>query len=308
MKNVVTIILAVMLSTTCFQAKGEEANEGTDITLDEKYKTVMKQDLLCLMMGYSEYIDGIVKEATGRVYIVMKSGNKIIYDDMVKKNIDQKLKNPDLQDMLEQVYPLTSIDSVVKENFDPGRIRVYPLLHEVYGKNKVEIEKNLKCVVNGVRFNKNNYANDRLAQIMKQIGTLAQTNGKAIGCVYPINGTYNYRVISGTGRLSPHSFGIAIDLASNPKDYWQWASLEQGNQRIKEYPKEVPQIFENNYFIWGGKWNHFDILHYEYRPEIIIKARYFKEGSENITPWYGAVDLNNEKIAHSIDIINNTLG
>ncbi|ADL53767.1 M15 family metallopeptidase [Clostridium cellulovorans] len=308
MRKIATIFLAVILSVTCFQAKGEESSEDNNITLDEKYKTIMKQDLLCLMMGYPDHIEGVVKENSGLIYVVMKSGNKILYDDMVKKNIDQKLKNPDLQDMLEQVYPLTSISSVMKENFDPGRIRVYSLLHEVYGKNKGEIEKNLRCAVNGLRFNSNNYANDRLVQIMKQIGTLSQTNGKAMACVYPINGTYNYRVISGTGRLSPHSFGIAIDLASNPKDYWQWASLEQGNQRIKEYPKELPQVFENNYFIWGGKWSHFDILHYEYRPEIIIKARYFRDGSENITPWYGAVDTKNEKVAHSIEVINNAVG
>ena len=31
--------------------------------------------------------------------------------------------------------------------------------------------------------------------------------------------------------------------------------------------------FENEGFIWGGKWHEYDLMHFEYRPEIICKAR-----------------------------------
>jgi hypothetical protein len=27
------------------------------------------------------------------------------------------------------------------------------------------------------------------------------------------------------------------------------------------------EIFERHGFIWGGKWGHFDTMHFEYRPE-----------------------------------------
>jgi D-alanyl-D-alanine carboxypeptidase len=34
-------------------------------------------------------------------------------------------------------------------------------------------------------------------------------------------------------------------------------------------PQEIVSIFEKHGFIWGGKWNHFDTMHFEYRPELL---------------------------------------
>jgi hypothetical protein len=36
--------------------------------------------------------------------------------------------------------------------------------------------------------------------------------------------------------------------------------------------KSVVQIFEDNGFIWGGKWHHFDTVHFEFRPELVGSA------------------------------------
>ena len=99
--------------------------------------------------------------------------------------------------------------------------------------------------------------------------------------VMPISGTYNYRVIQDTGMLSPHSYGIAIDLNRNDADYWKWVPREKGDSRIAIYPKVIVESFEKYGFVWGGKWSHFDILHFEYKPEIIIKAQYFFEDDKN---------------------------
>jgi len=32
-------------------------------------------------------------------------------------------------------------------------------------------------------------------------------------------------------------------------------------------PQSVVDAFERQGFIWGGKWNHYDTMHFEYRPE-----------------------------------------
>jgi hypothetical protein len=29
------------------------------------------------------------------------------------------------------------------------------------------------------------------------------------------------------------------------------------------------EIFERHGFIWGGKWFHYDTMHFEYRPEML---------------------------------------
>jgi len=41
---------------------------------------------------------------------------------------------------------------------------------------------------------------------------------------------------------------------------------------INEIPWEIVHIFEKHGFIWGGKWYHYDTMHFEYRPEMIAPA------------------------------------
>ena len=36
-------------------------------------------------------------------------------------------------------------------------------------------------------------------------------------------------------------------------------------------PIEIAEVFEKYGFIWGGKWYHFDTMHFEYRPELLIQ-------------------------------------
>ncbi|MCT4563292.1 MAG: M15 family metallopeptidase [Maledivibacter sp.] len=279
---------------------------------DKSYVINMKRDILCLMMAYPEYIVGIEKDKEGNVYVGMKSGGKILYDDKRKKGTKEKLNNPDIQDMMEQIYPLTQSTHLMDESFDPGRIRVYPLLKEVYGNSSQKIQLNLDNVRIGQKnypFNSNNKAADSLKMVMKEISSLAKNKPQIYSFVYPASGTFNYRYIAGTNRLSAHSFGIAVDLKRDKKDYWKWASREAGEKRLRSYPKEIVRVFENNNFIWGGKWGHFDILHFEYRPELILKSRYFSKKAALGKPWYhgiGSIDAVTSSYIELIDRQINT--
>jgi hypothetical protein len=269
------------------------------------YNVTMKQDLLCLLIAYPEFITNI-EESNGYVYLVMKSGKKLKYDDKTRKNAEEKLANPDLQDTLEQFYPLSEVKIIMEENFDPGRFRCYGLLSEVYGTSKQAIESNLSKVNVGYgnyQFNSNNNAAHSLSNVMKELLPLSQRNQNVRKCLFPCSGTFNYRLISGTNRLSPHAFGIAIDLASDKRDYWKWASKDSGGKRLASYPNELVEVFENSGFIWGGKWSHFDILHFEYRPEIILKARYFKANVDSKTTWYEGVPLDEVPVKNAIEKI-----
>ncbi|UWG96130.1 M15 family metallopeptidase [Dehalobacter sp. DCM] len=262
------------------------------------YEAVMKRDILCLMLAYPSYITGIEKTDNNQVYLVMKSGRKILYDDEKEKNTWQISDNPDLQDMMQQIYPLGNISTLMLSHNNPGCLRVYPLLKEVYGVNKKTILANLVKVSIGykyVEFNQNNNASMALASVMKELLPLSRQSNKIYAASFPCSGAYNYRLIGGTGRLSSHAYGIAIDLNNNKYDYWRWSTREEGQKRLDAYPQEIPQIFEKYGFIWGGKWGNFDIMHYEYRPEIILKARYFSEDPISGIPWYAG--LQNDKEA-----------
>jgi hypothetical protein len=88
-----------------------------------------------------------------------------------------------------------------------------------------------------------------------------------------IGGTFNWRYINGTKRLSNHSFGITIDLNTSYSNYWQWSCNCVDEKAKPKYQNKIPQgivdIFEKHGFIWGGKWSHFDTMHFEYRPELL---------------------------------------
>lgn len=304
MKKIIAVIILLSLFIP------EQCKAMTSIERENIYNVTMKQDLLCLFMAYPEYIADIETDADGRVYVVMKSGRKLLYDDKRQKSPAEKLSNPDLQDMLEQIYPLSPAGSVMKENFDPGRCRVYGLFSEVYGSSKKSIESNLVNLNLGYsnyRFNSSNKAAESFKAAMNELIPLAKNNSTIRNCLFPCSGTYNYRIIAGTNQLSPHSYGIAIDMAVNKKDYWRWASKADGDKRLSSYPSEISEVFEKNNFIWGGKWSHFDIMHFEYRPEIILKARYFSNKQNTDKPWYEGIPLNDTVIRNSVDKINKAL-
>ena len=88
------------------------------------------------------------------------------------------------------------------------------------------------------------------------------------------DGGFYWRRIAGETCLSPHSFGIAIDLNTKYATYWKWQkNPDAPHPQQTSYPSVIVKAFEDNGFIWGGKWHRFDIMHFEYRPEIILQAK-----------------------------------
>ncbi|EJO5348443.1 M15 family metallopeptidase [Clostridium botulinum] len=261
------------------------------------------------MMAYGEYIKDIKCE-NDKVYIIMESGRKILYDDKKDKNFQEKIYNSDIQDMMEQIYPLDTTCKLMDKNFDPGRFRVYSLLEDIYGNNSTQIQKNFKTISTAygtVQFNNKTKGADNLKNVLDELHSISKNNNKINSHISPINGTFNYRHIAGTNLLSPHAFGIAIDLVRDNRDYWKWATEKQGAERLASYPKEIVETFEKNNFIWGGKWNHFDTLHFEYRPEIIMKAKYFNSNDKTKDPWHKGAPVKDENVKDYIDKIDKTL-
>ena len=85
---------------------------------------------------------------------------------------------------------------------------------------------------------------------------------------------YNCRAIAGTTRPSAHGHGIAIDIALKRAHYWR--NDKPGRDGTLAYRNEIPmdivRIFEKHGFIWGGRWYHYDTMHFEYRPELFDAA------------------------------------
>lgn len=91
---------------------------------------------------------------------------------------------------------------------------------------------------------------------------------------------YSWRIIDGTSRKSFHSYGIAIDILPKSQGgkqiFWSWAAdkypttwmlVPLKNRWMP--PDSVIKIFEDEGFIWGGKWVIYDNMHFEYHPELV---------------------------------------
>lgn len=298
---VAALFMLTFAARSFFQENNISINTMASSTANT-YETQTKRDLLALMMAYPDYVSGIKKDGKS-VYVVTATGGEILYDDLKSKSFNEKLGNADIQDMMELSYPLDSIDTLMGENCDPGRIRCYAFLHAIYGSSQRDIEANLKSVNLGTGaypFNANNGAAQALAAAFSDVSELIQSTPEVYSFVYPLNGTYNYRYISGTNQLSPHAFAIAIDLKRDNCDYWQWANREQGQSRLDAYPTALVEVFERHGFIWGGKWFHFDFLHFEYRPELIIKAQC--ASTEPMLSWHDGFP-NTQEVQRYIELI-----
>lgn len=94
---------------------------------------------------------------------------------------------------------------------------------------------------------------------------------------------YYWRLIAGTNRKSFHSLGIAVDiLPKNLKGkaiYWSWTKDVNPDWMLTPLadrwmpPQSVIDIFEDEGFIWGGKWGIWDNMHFEYHPELILATK-----------------------------------
>ena len=188
------------------------------------------------------------------------------YHDFIDKNFQSKINNPSIKDTLSIKYPAFSNIIAPNINFDPGRFRNEKLLKKLYGTDKDNIKQNLLHVewIDGsfIAFNKRQNAARQLQKVSNELKQLPKKYHKYLT---NIAGTFNYRTISGTNRLSAHSFAIAIDINIKDTHYWKWTKNLTYTNKI---PKEIVDIFEKYGFIWGGRWYHYDTMHFEYRPEL----------------------------------------
>jgi len=139
----------------------------------------------------------------------------------------------------------------------------------------------------------NNLLIDPLAAVEKDILEVASGDRSVRTWIDEMDITYSFidRGIAGSPTRSHHAWGMAIDLV--PKSYgrlnvyWRWSRVydREGWHRIPlerrwSPPQTVIEIFEKHGFIWGGKWTHFDNIHFEYRPEILLYNRLISDGGQ----------------------------
>ncbi len=234
-------------------------------------------DLQALFQAYRGYCQGVEIKNNDRLYLIMRDGTKILYDDGRAKSFEAELDRPDLEDMMHQLYPSGEGGRAPGPEFDPGRVRVRQFFEAIYGATPEQVKANLVSVNflgKRVQFNTQNGAARALSQVGEELEDLLASKPQLRRFIFPLGGSFNSRAIQGTHRPSPHCWAIAIDLNARRAAYWRWRRTfpEDGPPNFRQdFPAEIVKIFEEHGFIWGGKWSHFDTMHFEYRPELLIK-------------------------------------
>jgi hypothetical protein len=129
---------------------------------------------------------------------------------------------------------------------------------------------------------------EKIKSIDSKISSLAKTDPEVRSFVKTIGSvqSFNWRKVAGTNRKSNHSYGIAIDIL--PKKYrkktiyWSWEQEKNKDWMLLPQsslwtpPDAVVKIFLAEGFIWGGHWDKYDTMHFEYRPELIFLSKSIK--------------------------------
>ncbi len=226
-----------------------------------------------LVAAYPDHLTGV---EDGK--LVWTDGTRMPIDDgRGNKDFATRLDDADIEDQFYAPYETGRPSAPPAENMDPGRVRHEPFFRKMYGdcEDPRYLAETMEAVVwlptrvgAKVRISK---INGIARQLQKVSDELDRLDAAFVDYLHPIAGTLNCRNIAGTDRRSMHGYAAAIDISIKHAHYWRWGNEDGKAKPVyqNKIPFEIVEIFERHGFIWGGKWYHYDTMHFEYRPELL---------------------------------------
>jgi hypothetical protein len=203
----------------------------------------------------------------GQWFALLPDGKRIPFDDGKAKSFDERLASPDVEDLFSIPYRRGAIHDVREENDDPGRIRIEAILAATYGGDDVAARQ-IRVHFLGMPVRVHRLMAPALARVAARLEAARKRDRSLDPFLHRLSGGFAERKIAGTDRISAHAFGIAIDLDKSMSDYWRWQKTKPIRWRNR-IPQAIVDAFEAEGFIWGGRWYHYDTMHFEYRPELL---------------------------------------
>ena len=231
-------------------------------------------DFYCLRRAYPQ-ITGMTTDAQGQ-WLVFNDGRRVLYDaapgaaPLAGSQESEWVVS--VRASMAEPYPLEPQRPDTPLGVSPGRRRSYDLLQALYGTTPKAVGGHL---VQARLLGQHLHLSPAAAQAMNRANAnLAPQAAQEprLKNLLKMDGGFAWRRIAGENRLSPHAFGIAFDISPGIATYWRWSKLRP-HPLQQSYPSAIVAAFENEGFIWGGKWHEYDLMHFEYRPEVICKAR-----------------------------------
>ena len=270
-KPIILILIVCYLTIGCTKAQTQQIGQKQrKDSISVNTETSIPKEAEWLMLAYPSQIIGFVNN-----YLIFSDSSRLLFDDGKQKSTEELLNNPDIQDMF--AYSYTNGKAITPKKFqDAGRIRNEDFFKKIYGKTASEVQRNLTTIVWCPKLVGQKLQISTVNDVYKHLRAVsAELDEHPDWKEYlKSSGTFNWRVVHGSKQLSGHSFGIAIDLNTKYSNYWQWDCKCTDENVDLTYKNKIPQgiidIFEKHGFIWGGKWYHYDTMHFEYRPELLL--------------------------------------
>lgn len=223
--------------------------------------------------AYPEHIVAVSQD-----FITWKDGTKMSVHDL---NVDGLTLLNELKDCTYEAGLLQYLP-----HDEPLCASYTPFFRKMYGETEEEVKSHLTYIdwlpnifgrgVYRLCITMINGIDQKLKHISDELEDLIRKKPHLAHFLAPLGGGYKWRNIAHTHRQSMHSFGIAVDINASDSNYWQWDLEHEGlplTMKLIPYHNNVPydivRIFEKYGFIWGGKWYHYDTMHFEYRPELL---------------------------------------
>ncbi|WP_300451385.1 M15 family metallopeptidase [uncultured Helicobacter sp.] len=241
---------------------------------------------ICAFIWANEVNDIIAQECIKQYYpqvvairdnqVLLEDGSSFVWDDGKDKDYDEMLLNPDMKDAFTYPYPFKG--KVANRNEDTSRIRHLGFYKAIYGHSESEVREHLIWLPwfpeyfekSFILITTANGVDKAFRRVMERLNHLQQAYYQFLSD----QDAFYWRNIADSPNLSPHSLGIALDINTQFSKYWLWDKKERNEYQYEnQIPLEIVQAFEEEGFIWGGRWWHYDTMHFEYRPEIICYAK-----------------------------------
>ena len=250
---------------------------GASVAAHAEGSLLPKAAYQCFKAAYPNVLaNASIQEAESHTSIRLDDEHTFRLSERRSKSREEQFSRPSLIDTLRWPYPKLGPDTAPPAGHDPGRIRHEAWLKKLYGTSAKAVRRSLVSVKwlpgildRVIQFHGGHGAADALQRVSNELALLPKRFHKYL---LKTAGTFNWRYIKGTRRLSAHAFGIAIDIDVKHSDYWRWARDRKGRFKYRNrIPIEIVHIFEKHGFVWGGRWHHFDTMHFEYRPELFVQ-------------------------------------
>ncbi|MBN8938191.1 MAG: M15 family metallopeptidase [Rhizobiales bacterium] len=222
-----------------------------------------------LVASYPDHLADVIEDM-----LVWRDGARMaIGADRPPRGFEEMLRSATIADQLRQTYERGPPAGAPPRDQSPGRLRNTAFFVKMYGDcTKGAVTPRMRPVAwlprttrQMVQLTEVNGVATRMESIVGQLDRLPD---RLKAFLVPSAGTYNCRAVADTGVASMHGYGAAIDINVAHSDYWAWANRRGAIAYRNRIPFEIVEIFEAADFIWGGKWYHFDTMHFEYRPEM----------------------------------------